>query len=207
MNNTRTAMKNWIIPAAIFVFVGVSCGKNKENTQQKNETPKVESRDLKGMKIAYYESDSLKVYFDYFKKEEAAVTRKQQAFQKELERRQNEYQNFIIRNNDRLRNGMLSENDQMQIQQKAQKMEADLVQYQQNEGAKLEKETMEKLDVITKKIQVFGKEFSELNKIDILLMHGEGGQINFIHESMNVTKEFTAFLNKKQAELEKDLTN
>ena len=100
---------------------------------------------------------------------------------------------------------MLSENDQMQIQQKAQQMEASLMQYQQEEGGKLEKETMEKLEVIGKKIEVFGKQFSEENGIDLLLIHGQGGQINYISSAMDVTKEFTAFLNEKQSEIEKDL--
>jgi outer membrane protein len=95
----------------------------------------------------------------------------------------------------------------MQIQQKAQQMEASLMQYQQEEGGKLEKETMEKLEVIGKKIEVFGKQFSEENGIDLLLIHGQGGQINFINSGMDVTKEFTAFLNEKQSEIEKDLKN
>lgn len=201
-------MNKIVIVSTLLVLFVASCGKGaKEDKKTEESTPKLESRDLKGLKIAYYNSDSLKVYFDYFKKEEELVKNKQTKFQKEMERRQNEYQNFIMRNNERLRSGMLSENDQMQIQQKAQKMEADLMQYQQTEGGKLEKETMEKLEVISKKIEVFGKQFSEENGIDLLLIHGQGGQINFVNPSMNVTKEFTTFLNEKQSELEKDLKN
>ena len=200
-------MNKIILIGAALLFVAASCGKGKNEASKENTTPKVEKRDMKGLKIAYYSSDSLKVYFDYFKNEEAIVTKKQEKFQKEVQRRQNEYQNFILRNNERLRSGMLSENDQMQIQQKAQQMEASLMQYQQEEGGKLEKETMEKLEVIGKKIEVFGKEFSEENGIDLLLIHGQGGQINFINSAMDVTKEFTAFLNEKQSEIEKDLKN
>ena len=62
---------------------------------------------MKGLKIAYYNSDSLKVQFDYFKKEEAIVTNRQKAFQKEVERRTNEYQNYIVRNNEKLKSGIL----------------------------------------------------------------------------------------------------
>lgn len=201
-------MNKIVIVSTLLVLLVTSCGKGGNTDKTKEEaTPKVEARDMKGLKIAYYNSDSLKVYFDFFKKEEALVKSKQTKFQKEMERRQNEYQSFIMRNNERLRSGMLSENDQMQIQQKAQKMEADLMQYQQSEGGKLEKETMEKLEVISKKIEVFGKQFSEENGIDLLLIHGQGGQINFVNPSMDVTKEFTTFLNEKQSELEKDLKN
>lgn len=180
-----------------------ACTSAPEKTSE-NTVPKVEKRDMKGLKIAYYHSDSLKKQFDYFKKEEAIVTKKQERFQKEVERRTQEYQNFIMRNNEKLRSGLLSENESAQIQQRAQQMEAELMQYQQNEGARLEKETMTKLETISRKIEAFGKQFSEQNGIDILLIHGPGGQINYISSAMDVTKEFTAFLNAHQAEIEND---
>lgn len=180
-----------------------ACGSKGEKPKE-NTVPKVEVRDMKGLKIAFYNSDSLKLHFDYFKKEEAIVTKKQEKFQKEVQRRTQEYQNFIVRNNEKLQSGLLSENESMQIQQRAQQMEAELMQYQQNEGARLEKETMTKLETISRKIEAFGKQFSEENGIDILLIHGPGGQINYISSAMDVTKEFTAFLNEHQEEIEKD---
>ena len=197
-------MNKLVIVSIGILVLAVSCNKSLEKVKE-NTTPKVEARDMKGLKIAYYNSDSLKVYFEYFKEQDAIVTRKQKAFQKEVERRTGDYQNFIVRNNQKLQSGLLSENEQMQIQQRAQQMEADLMQYQQAEGGRLEKETLEKLESISKKIEVFGKQFSEENNIDILLIHGQGGQINFVNPSMNVTKEFTAFLNEHQAEIEKDV--
>ena len=190
---------------AAAAFIVAACGKSDEKSEKVNTTPKVEVRDMKGLKIAYYNSDSLKLYFEYFKREEGVVTKKQERFQKEVQRRTQEYQNFILRNNEKLQSGLLSENESMQIQQRAQQMEGELMQYQQNEGAKLEKETMQKLEAISKKIEVFGKQFSEENAIDILLIHGPGGQINYINASMDVTKEFTAFLNEHQSEIEKDI--
>jgi Skp family chaperone for outer membrane proteins len=188
-----------VFAISLLVACNSSTKKNKENT-----VPKVEKRDMKGLKIAYYHSDSLKKHFEYFKNEEAAVTKKQERFQKEVERRSKEYQNFIMRNNEKLRSGLLSENESAQIQQRAQQMEAELMQYQQNEGGRLEKETMSKLETISRKIEAFGKQFSEQNGIDILLIHGPGGQINFISSAMDVTKEFTAFLNAHQSEIEND---
>ncbi len=188
-------------------FLGMLFSCNRKNESTVNTTPKVEKRDLKGLKIAFYDTDSLKKHFEYFKKEEAIVNKKQEDFQKQVERRTQEYRSYITRNNEKLKNGLLSENEQMQIQQRAQQMEAELMQFQEKQGAILENETMKKLEAISKKIEVFGKQFCEENNIDILLIHGQGGQINFIHPSMNVTKEFTAFLNKHQKELEDGIQN
>lgn len=206
--NYLNKLKKLNMNKLMIVFTGLllvtaACGQKEE--VKKDTTPKVEARDLKGLKIAFYYNDSLKTQFKYFKDEEAIITKKQKAFEAEIQRRSNEYQSFIQRNNERLQSGQLSEFDAQQIQQKAQKMEASLMQYQQNEGAKLEKESFDKSTAINKKIEAFGKEFSEKNGIDLLLMHGPGGQINFVNPSMDVTKEFVNFLNEKQAEIEKDL--
>ena len=183
-------------------FLITSCNNKKEKI---NTVPKVESRNLDGLKIVYYSNDSIKLNFLYYKDQDAIVTKKQKAFQAELQRRTNELQQYIQRNTEKQMNGLLSENEVVQIQQKAQQMEQSAMEYQQVQGAKLEEETMAKLEEISRKIEVLGKKYCELHKIDLMLIHGDGGQLNYINPSMDVTKEFIAFLNENQASIEKDL--
>lgn len=183
-------------------FLITSCNNKKEKL---NTVPEVESRNLDGLKIVYYSNDSIKLNFLYYKDQDAIVTKKQKAFQAELQRRTNELQQYIQRNTEKQMNGLLSENEVVQIQQKAQQMEQSAMQYQQEQGAKLEEETMVKLEEISRKIEVLGKKYCELHKIDLMLIHGDGGQLNYINPSMDVTKEFIAFLNENQASIEKDL--
>jgi Skp family chaperone for outer membrane proteins len=196
--NLRTLI---LFSAMLFAF---SCG-NDPKKEKKDTKPKVEVRNTKGLKIAYYSNDSIKEKFEYYKREDASVTKKQKAFQAELERRSNEYDNFVQRKDQEARNGLLSENEIMLVQQKAQQMQASIMQYQQTQGAKIETETMKKLESINKKIEALGKKYCELHGIDILLIHGEGGQLNYINPSMDVTTEFINFLNENQKEIEKDL--
>ena len=183
-------------------FLISSCNNKKEKI---NTVPKVESRNLDGIKIVYYSNDSIKLNFLYYKEQDAIVTKKQKAFQAELERRTNELQQYIQRNSEKQMNGLLSENEVVQIQQKAQQMEQSAMEYQQVQGAKLEEETMVKLEEISRKIEMLGKKYCELHKIDLMLIHGDGGQLNYINPSMDVTKEFIAFLNENQASIEKDI--
>ncbi len=190
-----------MLVAAIAVLV--ACGKPKE--VKETPAPTVEKHDMKGMKIAYYNSDSLKVLFEYFKKEEQIVKKKESAFEQEVERRTRAYRSFIEVNNQKLQSGLLSENQQVQIQQTAERMQAELMQYQQNEGAKLQAEIGKKMETISKKIEGFGKQFCEKNKIDILLIHAAGGQINYINSSMDVTNEFAAFLNENEAAIDQSI--
>ena len=183
-------------------FLISSCNNKKEKS---NTVPKVESRNLDGIKIVYYSNDSIKLNFLYYKEQDAIVTKKQKAFQAELQRRTNELQQYIQRNSEKQMNGLLSENEVVQIQQKAQQMEQSAMEYQQVQGAKLEEETMVKLEEISRKIEMLGKKYCELHNIDLMLIHGDGGQLNYINPSMDVTKEFIAFLNENQASIEKDI--
>ncbi len=196
----RSEFKIAIVAAGLVL---ASCGRNE--TKEENTVPNVEPKEIGQLKIAYYDSDSLKKYFDYYREQDSIVTKKQLSFQKEVERLTKEYQDYIVRNDEKARSGLLSQNEVMQIQQRIQQMEASLMKYQQEEGSKLENETLSKLEEISKKINILGKQFSEENKIDILLINGQGGQLNYISPDMDVTKEFVAYLNQHQQDIEKDL--
>jgi outer membrane protein len=190
------------------VMVGAllqSCSSKEAKENPANKNPTVITRYDKSLVIAYYHQDSLKERFGFYKKEDQVITRKQKLFEAEMKRRGKELEDYVRRNDDKARNGLLSQNEIMQIQQKAQAMEQELMQYQQTQAAKIEEESMKKLEAITKKIETLGKMYSEKNHIDILLIHGAGGQLNFINEKMNVTSDFIRFLNENQASIEKDL--
>ena len=111
----------------------------------------------------------------------------------------------MIKKEQEARAGLLSQNELAMVQQKAQQMQADLMRYQQQEGQKIEKATLKSLQDINKKVETWGKKYCEMHKIDLLLIQGEGGQINYINKNMDVTKAFISFLNENQKEIENDL--
>jgi Skp family chaperone for outer membrane proteins len=147
----------------------------------------------------------LKEQFIFFKEQDSLMTSKQKAFESELQRKQQEFEAFISKNEGMMKQGLLSENEQAALSQKAQAMQKQIMDYQQNQGQALEKEAIDKMTVIGNKVEKFAKEFSQKNKIDVLLIHGKGGQIGYIDTSMDVTKEFVNYLNEKQAEIAKEL--
>lgn len=194
-----------LIVASCLGFILLSCSEATKKGTETDKSPTIISRYDKSLVIAYYHQDSLKERFDYYKKEDQVITKKQKMFEAEMKRRGKELEDYVRRNDEKARNGLLSQNEIMQIQQKAQTMEQELMQYQQIQAAKIEEESVKKLEAITKKIEILGKMYSEKNNIDILLIHGAGGQLNFINEKMNVTSDFIRFLNENQASIEKDL--
>lgn len=195
-------MNKLILVASIFGFIVFGCSEDKPKP---STTPTVEKRDMKGLKIAYYNSDTLKEKFIFFKEQDSLMTAKQKAFESDLQRKQQEFEAFITKNEGMMKQGLLSENEQVALSQKAQAMQKQIMDFQQNQGQALEKEAIDKMTVIGNKVEKFAKEFSQKNKIDVLLIHGKGGQIGYIDTSMDVTKEFVNYLNEKQAEIAKEL--
>ena len=185
----------------------LSCSHKAEKETQPEQPIPVTTveKDTSGLVIAFYFNDSLKEGFTYYKNIDEDVSRKNLAFQTELKRRTVELENFVSKKGAEAQQGLLSENEIMKIQQKAQRMEAELMEYQQKEGAKLEAEVMRKLTDINNKVISFGKIFSEANGIDLLMGYADGGQINYANPSMNVTGAFIDFLNKEQKQIEEDL--
>ena len=198
-------MKTKFLLSATIIGLGIFSSCSEKAPVKKDTTPKVEAKSLGGLKIAYYSNDSIKAHFEFFKKEEAIIKKKQNAFEAEVQRRTKAYESFITKKDAEARSGLLSQNEIAQVQQRAQEMQNQIMQYQQTEGAKIEEEAMKSLEAVNKKIEALGKKYCEKHQIDLLLMHGAGGQINFIHPSMDVTSEFVNFLNENQAQIEKEL--
>lgn len=199
-------MKKSSLFFTLLFFIVVSCEneKSSEQKEEKNTVPQVVSKDTAGLKIAYYELDSLRSQFKFYKEQDAIVSQRQVAFQKEVDRRTADYEKYLIQKDGEAKKGLLSENDIINVQQKAQKMQEDIVKYQQSEGAKIQEDMAKKLELIDKKIEMIGKRYSEKHKIDLLIAHSKGGQFTFITSNMNVTKEFINYLNENQDQIGKE---
>lgn len=189
---------NFILGLALLALLSACGGKEKEKENTTPNVPVIKN----GLKIAFYVQDSLKTGFDYYREMDSSTKIKQTKFQNELEKRQRSLQDYVMKNENLAKSGQLSQLEIQNVQMEAQRREQALYQYQQTEGSKIEEETVEILEVLTKRIEAAGKDYCKKHNIDLLLIHGPGGQINYINESMDVTKEFIAYLNEHQSEIE-----
>lgn len=188
--------------AALSVLV-FSCG--EKTKVEKNTTPNVSAVNSNGLKIAFYSQDSLATSFAYYVEMDSLMKGKQLAFQTELQKREKALQNYVATNEQRAKSGSLSGFELQSIQEEAQRKQYSLMQYQETEGGKLERETGELLSVIGKKIEEAAKKYSEEHQIDMLIMHGAGGQFVYLTPKMDVTTEFIEYLNQHQSEIEADM--
>jgi len=182
--------------AAVFT----ACSEEKKKDKEV-EAPSVPTVDPQGLKIAFYESDSLNEGFTFLKTQDSLLKKKQEKFQRDLESRQ--------RNLETKYNALVEGEQKMlytaaELQSKKTEFERQsqsLQMFQQNEGTKLQDEAMEMQKVLQNKVSEFSKRYCEKYKIDMLIMHGEGGQFSYYNPKMDVTKSFIEFVNAEQKKL------
>jgi Skp family chaperone for outer membrane proteins len=199
-------MKNIIAVSIIGFTALVACG-DKKTVEKDSEVTKVDVAPVRqgDLKIAFYVQDSLVKDFKYYAQKDKVFRNKQTAFQKDIETRTRSYEQWVQRNAERYEAKTLTPEELGAFEQERPRREQAIMQYQQTRGAELDKESNDLLVKITGMIKKAGEKFSEENKIDILLTHGDGGQMNFINKKMDVTKEFINYLNKYQEDIERDL--
>lgn len=194
-----------LVIAIVAALILASCGSNDGvKNNDIGSTPKVEGavQDMGGMKVAFYNLDSLKTMYTYFREQDSIITVEGMNFQRELERRGANLQSFITKNEANMQKGLLSQDAIMKVQIEVQQRQETIMQYQQNVGGDIEKRGMDIMEVIGNRLQEYGQSFSEENGIDILMVYTKGGQFNYINNSMDVTEKFTNYLNEKQAEID-----
>jgi len=198
-------MRKIVTLVILSAFILIGCGEKKKNDSATAGPIKVEAKKMGSLKIAFYNQDTLKSQFKFYSEQDAAMQKKQLAFQRAVERMTKEYQDFIASYDGQAKQGLLSQIQIQGIQQKAAEKEQRIMKYQQENGERLEKETFDRLEVIGKKLEAYSRQFCEENKIDILLTHAKGGQLAFITPSMDVTDNFIQFLNDHEDEIAKDM--
>ncbi|MCO4814319.1 MAG: OmpH family outer membrane protein [Flavobacteriales bacterium] len=195
-----------ILAIGVALVLG-ACGEKKE--VEKSEVDSSSERmvegsakDMEGMKVAFYNLDSLKTMYTYFREQDSIITIDGLNFQRELERRGANLQSFITKNEANIQKGLMSQDDIMKIQQQAQQRQEVIMQYQQSVGGDIEKRGYDVMEIIGNRLQEYGGKFSKDKGIDILMVYTKGGQFNYINGSLDVTKEFTDYLNKQQEEMD-----
>lgn len=199
-------VKTKLFAATLLGLTVVSCGgKDEKKVNTEDTKPKVEIQKIGELKIAYYDQDSMKAHFEYYKEQDAIVTKKQKAFQKSMEAKSIQFETDYSNYMKQVQAGLLSADQATAIEAKLKKQQEDFQMFQQTEGARIEKETIDKLEVISKKIDGFGKKYCEEHGIDILMIYVKGGPFTYISDKMDVTKEFTAYLNQNEEEIQKEI--
>lgn len=198
-------MKKWMFSALgglLMIAAITNCSDDKKETKEVEvKAPEVPTVDPKGLKIAFYNADSLNAGFTYLKEQEAVMNKKQQNFENEMIRRQ---KNLEKRYNDLVeadQKQLYTAADMMAKKAELEKLSMSFQNYQQTEGEKIQKEAMEIRTVLHNRVDEFAKKYCEKYKLDMLMMYTPGGQVTYYNPKMDVTKSFIQFVNAEHAKM------
>lgn len=188
---------------ALSTIVLISCSDNVSGeAKQANTTPNVQPRKVGELKIAYYNLDSLQLSYGRWIEADSISKKRESDFQAAREKKYREVEQYRAGIADKQQKGLLSQNDLQNAAVKIQQKEGAVMQWEQQEGMRIQQELADISNTLGNRVKQFAKEFCEVNGIDILLVHAEfGSQIGYIGTEMNVTQEFIAYVNQKDAEL------
>jgi outer membrane protein len=177
-----------------------ACSGDKKDKEVKS--PDIPTVDANGLKIAFYESDSLNEQFTYLKTQDSILKKRQEKFEKDVVGRQTSLQsryNELVTAEQKM---LVTASDLQRMKSEFERQQMSLQNYQQNEGEKLQKEAIEMQTVLQNKVNEFSKRYCEKYKIDMLIMHAPGGQFTYYNPKMDVTESFIGFVNAEQEKME-----
>jgi len=150
------------------------------------------------MNIAFYVKDSIATHFTYFmesQKEiaeiEAEVGAKANVLQQEYAKYAGEYQSKMQR-------GLLSKNGETFYTKKIQEIQLEMTSLEQTEGAELNSKAEKFQADLLDKLDNYGKEFAEKNSYNLILAKEKMGSVLYGAESMDVTMEFINYMNSQE---------
>jgi len=151
---------------------------------------------VSNLTIAFYIEDSLAKNFNYFRIQDSIITSKRLSYQTDLEKLNAEMNNYAQSKQIELEKGLLTESDIAQIQHRIKQMENRIIEKQQSIMS-FDEETMKVGEQFASELERLSKEYSEKEKIDILFRYNKNLAVSYINPSMDVTEDFTEFVNKK----------
>ena len=176
--------------AIVMVALLASCGDKGNKTSGSSS-----SSDLN---VAFYIKDSVATHFTYFMESqeeieamEAEVSAKANELQQKYGQLANEYQTKMQR-------GLLSKNGEAFYSKKLQDLQLEMTSLEQTEGAELNKKAEKFQEDLLEKLDTYGKEFAEENKLNLILAKEKMGSILFADESMDVTMDLIEYMNEQE---------
>lgn len=172
---------------AIILFSVISLTSSGQATKEKE------------FRYAFYHIDTLGVYFEPYKAIYEDINRLQMENATDILDKSSEIRAQKVELNEKLRANLLSQNGREYLTRKIAGLENDLFLLEQ-EYMVLEEEIGLKIENLNTEIERLAKDFCLEKDISLLIRYEKGSNISFIDPILDVSKEFTLFLNENYSD-------
>ncbi len=191
-----------------FTLLFSSCNSNDSAANNNEDSASITPRKTKhrdslqgGLMIAYYHQDSIAKGFNFYREIDSMLKAKERDFERQLRGKYQSYQEYETKIRQRMDAGEITGYQLEDIQQEAMQKQEAIATFERQRGAELQRESLQYQTALMNKISEAGREFSEINDIDLLFFYQKGGQITYISDAFDATSEFLKFLNKREKEI------
>lgn len=192
MKHLSAILSPLVVAGAIF-FLSSCSGDKKDNKPaiQRSETAGTSTG-----RIAFVNIDSLEANYTYLKQKKDEFNKRQLNVEAELERSIRQLQNDAAEFSKKAQAGSLTQSEGeagqkrlMQMQESLEKRKASLAEQLMKEQEVFNKDLHDRLDA-------FLKEYNADGKYDYILSYGEGGNILYKNDALDITKDVIDGMNK-----------
>jgi outer membrane protein len=197
----------YLVASTLLIGLLTACGggdeKKKEDSKQ--EITNVEVKSVGELTIGYYNLESIPTEFNFYKETQVRLEKKGAVIEQELMRWQQEGQKSQAALQKGAQSQTLTDNQAMAYQNTIRDCEMKIMEIQRNKLEPFQQESFELNQVLTNKIDAYGKEFSQKNGIKLFLSYSKGASVTYVDSTFDMTSQFIEYMNKEEAELNADI--
>ncbi|MCC5945744.1 MAG: OmpH family outer membrane protein [Bernardetiaceae bacterium] len=182
----------------------------KDSKKNSKEERKQDDNSSTPQRIAYINSDTISVYYDYYDDVKKDMEQKQSKIERQVRQReeslQNKYNSFVSQ----MQAGLLSTNQAQAKEEELRKDQMELEQYKQSVMQGISSQTYEINEKIYTKISEHIRKYNEEFNFDLIIGYSEGANVFYANPEYDITKEILAGLNEEyraEKEAEKNKEN
>lgn len=188
---------NYFYAMCLLLVGALMTGCNKQDAEEEKEAPVAENTELKGLKVAYVEIDSLMANYQFCKDYTELANIEGENIQNTLAAKQRTLEQHAMAMQKKYEtNGFTSQEELTRAQESLQKEQQALEELSARLSNSFQEEQAKFNDEMRDSIQSFLKSYNKSKKFDIILSKA-GDNMLYANPKMDITKEVLKGLNKR----------
>lgn len=199
----QTEQKYWVNVRKLTRVIGVlgitaialtGCGKEGNPNGGSNGDGAASEVDIKDLKIAYIQTDSVINNYTYFVERSAEIAEKGKRFEGELSSRAKGFEQEVA--NFQQSASSMTMNQAKAKEEELVNKERGLVTYRDNLMKELSADENKLYNEVYDRIQVYLKEYAKTNELEMILSYTRGGAVWYANEALDITISVSEGINK-----------
>jgi outer membrane protein len=186
-------------------FLISSCGGEKKKSKTDPLEPTLVHAKENTLKIGYYNVDSLNEQYKLVKDVSNEIEQKIKKMSAGFESEVKSFEKWATDMEKKMKEGLLLSSEEKKFMEQFQKRQMELGQKEQKLSLDVQEMQGDNFLKATNRVNDFVKRYAQENGFDMIFQYQIGGQITYINEAFDVTKDIISGLNKEYDDIKEEL--